>query len=140
MIRFHASAGAKSFEFFRSLGTLEGRLQELRPRTCVIVFREPQLPLRGRVDEEFIRKALALVPDGEEFLVTALERTTIGPASWFHDAAGESHGELAEELRGNYCYGRQVAVGPYPPWLNDDDGVISAVVPDENGIVTTGIY
>ena len=140
LIRFHASAGAKSFEFFRSLDTFSSRLQELRPRTCVTVFRDRQLPLRGQVDEEFARQALALVPDGAEFLVVVLDKMTVGAQSWFHDAAGESHAELLEALRDDYCYGKQVAVGTYPPWLEDNEAVISAVVPDSDGSVTTGAY
>jgi hypothetical protein len=140
MIRFHASAGAKSFEFFRSLEAFQDRLQDVPPRTCVIAFREPQLPLRGRADNEFIRQALTLMPDGAEFLVVALEKTTIGTASWFHDAAGESHAELVGALRDASCHGKLVAVGLYPPWLKDNEAVISAVVPDGDGIVTTGVY
>ncbi|HEY3325320.1 MAG TPA: hypothetical protein VGP72_33010 [Planctomycetota bacterium] len=140
LIRFHASAGAKSFEFFRSMDDFKIRLADLPPRTCVIVFRDHQLPLRGRVDEEFIRKASALVPNGVEFLVVVLERISMGAASWFHDAAGQTHDELIEELRDSYCYGKSVAVGPYPPWLEDTAAVISAVVPNSDGSVTVGIY
>jgi hypothetical protein len=33
-----------------------------------------------------------------------------------------------------------VAVGNYPPWLEDSDVVLSAVVPEENGAVVTGVY
>lgn len=140
LIRFHAAAGSKSFEFFCSMDGFTKRLQGFGPRTCITVFRDRQLPLRGKVDEEFIRQALALVPDGSEYLVAALERTTIGKRSWFHDAAGESHAELLEDLRRDYCYGKQIAVGTYPPWLEDNEAVISAVVPDKDGSVTAGAY
>jgi len=140
LIRFHAAAGSKSFEFFQSMDAFKNRLNELHARTCITVFRDPQLPLRGCVDEEFIQTALAAIPDGAEFLVVALELTTIGRASWFHDAAGVTHDELVEELRHDYCYGKQVAVGNYPPWLDESDSVISAVVPNGDGSVTTGIY
>jgi hypothetical protein len=36
--------------------------------------------------------------------------------------------------------GIPVAAGLYPPWLTDSDEVISAVVPDEHGVVRSGIY
>jgi hypothetical protein len=140
MIRFHAAAGAKSFEFFSSNDDFNKRLRSLSPRTCIIVFRDRQLPLRGTVDEEFIQRALAFVPDGVEFLVVALERATVGKGSWFHDAAGETHDELLEELRASACYGKQVACGLYPPWLEDNQAVISAIVPNEDGSVTVGAY
>jgi len=140
LIRFHASAGAKSFEFFESMDAFKNRLDELQPRSCITVFRDRQLPSRGCVNEEFIQKASAAIPEGAEFLLVVLEKVTIGRASWFHDAAGVTHDELVEELRHDYCYGKQVAVGHYPPWLDDSDSVISAVVPNEDGSVTAGIY
>jgi len=140
LIRFHASAGSKSFEFFHSLDAFTGRLRELQPRTCVTVFRSRQLPLRGQVDEEFIRQTLVLIAEGTEYLVVTLERTTMGATSWFHDAAGESHAELIEDLRNEHCYGKQCAVGSYPPWLEDNESVISAVVPKDDGTVIPGIY
>jgi hypothetical protein len=36
--------------------------------------------------------------------------------------------------------GIPVAVGLYPPWLGDTDDVVSAIVPDENGIVRISVY
>ena len=140
LIRFHASAGAKSFEFYHSVDAFQGRLQELPPRTCITIFGSRQLPLRGKVDEEFIRQALALVPEGSEFLLVALKRTTVGDGSWFHNAAGESHAELLEALRDDNCNGKEIAVGTYPLWLEDNEAVISAVVPAKDGSVTTGAY
>jgi hypothetical protein len=138
LIRFHASAGAKSFEFFNSMCNLKMRLDELPPSACVTVFRDLQLPLRGRADDDFLQTALATIPDGAEFLLAALEKTTIGGVSWFHDAAGVSHAELDEAIRD--CFGELVAVGVYPPWLEDNDAVISAVVPNKDGTITPGIY
>jgi len=140
LIQFHASAGSKSFEFFHSVDAFKSRFHELPPRTRITVFRDPQLPLRGCVNEDFIQKALAAIPDGAEFLLVALEMITMGKGSWFHDAAGVTHDELVEALRHDYCYGKQVAVGHYPPWLDQNDSVISAVVPNEDGSVTTGMY
>jgi hypothetical protein len=45
---------------------------------------------------------------------------------------------LREELEGSR--GVAVAVGLYPPWLEDTEDVISAVVPDEHGAVKSGVY
>jgi hypothetical protein len=36
--------------------------------------------------------------------------------------------------------GSAVAVGEYPPWLEDNPEVISGYVPDEDGVVRTGVY
>ena len=78
------------------------------------------------------------IPNGVEFLVVDLAPETYGKYSWHAHQAGEVHAELKsilEEMRG-----RSVAIGLYPPWLEDNDNVISAIVPDETGQVTVGIY
>lgn len=138
LIRYSHAARSKSFEFFSSFETLAERLLCLPSRTCVIAFRQPQLPIRGLVDENFITRCLSSIPEGAEFLVADLALRTAGRASWFHHGAGESHAELRAELED--LRGHTVAAGLYPPWLEDTEDVISAVVPDENGIVTTGVY
>ena len=138
MIRYSGAAGSKRFEFFRSFREIAERMQELPPRTSVICFREPQLPLRGVVDDEFIAECLSRIPDGSEYLVVETTRRVYGQASWFHHGAGESHAELSEELED--ARGRPVAAGAYPPWLYDTEDVISAVVPDADGTPRSGVY
>jgi hypothetical protein len=132
LVRYSRAAGRKEFEFFFSYESLSGRLSQLPPSTSVIAFSEPQLPLRGVVDTEFISTCLNALPENSEFLV--LETRGRG-AHW---GAGETHAELRNEL--HKLIGCPVAVGPYPPWLVDNTEVISAVVPDEDGLVTPGIY
>ena len=138
LIRYSYAGGSKDFEFFSSVESLMERLRSLPPRTCVIAFRQPQLLIRGIVDDGFITTCLSSIQDGSEFLVAETTRCTAGRASWFHHGAGESHAELREDLEN--LRGRTVAVGLYPPWLEDTGDVISAVVPDELGVVTTGFY
>jgi hypothetical protein len=58
--------------------------------------------------------------------------------SWFHHEAGVSHAELREALEASR--GALVAVGLHPPVLEDSDDVVAAIVPDENGIVSIGVY
>jgi hypothetical protein len=132
LIRYSRAAGSKEFELFSSYESLAGRLCQLPPSTSVIAFREPQLPLRGVVDADFISTCLSVFPEDSEFLV--LEKR-VRDVYW---AAGEIHAELRNELQG--LTGRSVAVGPYPPWLADTIDVIEAVVPDKDGVVTRGIY
>jgi hypothetical protein len=78
------------------------------------------------------------IPDGSEFLVLEATRRAHGKESWFHWKAGESHAELREALEDSRDV--PVAVGLYPPSLSDTDDVISAIVPDEHGIVRVGAY
>jgi hypothetical protein len=104
----------------------------------VIAFRQRQLPLRGLVDDEFIGKSLNFIRNGSEFLVVETVPRTAGSASWFHYDAGESLDELREALEG--LRGKPVAVGEYPPWLEENLDVISAGVPDEDGNFRAGVY
>lgn len=127
LIRYSHAAGNKSFEFFTSFERLRERLGELTAETSVTVFREHQLPLRGCVDDEFIGKCLNSVQAGSEFLVVGTAARTAGNQLWFHHEAGESHEELREVLE--ELRGEPVAVGAYPPWLEDSLNVISAYVP-----------
>ncbi len=138
LIRYSHAAGNKSFEFFRSFAALSERLRQLPACTNVIAFEQPQLSLRGMVDDAFIGNCLSSIPDGSEFIVVETVPRTAGRASWFHQSAGESHAELREaleELRGS-----PIVVGLYPPWLQEGSDVISATVPDEHGVVTLGVY
>jgi hypothetical protein len=138
LIRYPNAGGKKSFEFFCSPAALFERLRQLPPRTSVIAFRQPQLPLRGIVDDGFIESCVRSIPEGSEFLVVETAQRTYGRASWFHDMAGETHAELREALGDSR--GNAVAVGLYPPWLKDHPDVISSYVPDEDGMVRLGAY
>ena len=138
LIRYAQAAGSKDLELFTSFAALSERLRNLRPQSSIIAFWQRQLPLRGVVDESFIQRALNAIPDGSEFLVLETVRRAYGSTSWFHHAAGNSHKELTEEL--TELKGSPVAVGLYPPWPNDSEDVISAVVPDERGAVTPDVY
>ena len=138
LIRYHAAAGDKDFEFFFSFADLASRMRHLRARTSVIAFRQPQLRLRGVVTESFVASCLSHLTDGSEFLVLEMTRRTYGGSSYFHWAAGESHAELQQALADSGAV--PVAVGLYPPWLTDTEDVISAVVPDEDGVARSGIY
>jgi hypothetical protein len=138
LIRYSKAAGNKDFEFFTSFGALSSRISQLPPSTSIIAFKQPQLPLRGIVDEDFIATCLSCVPDGSEFLVLETAPRTYGKTSWFHWEAGQTHRELREALEESR--GTPAAVGAYPPWLGDTDNVVSAIVPDENGLVRLGVY
>ena len=140
LIRFHASAGSKSWEFFSTFSSFQERMGTLPPQTCVIVLWEHELKLKGIVDNAFIEKAVGQHPRGEWWLVACLELTKIGRASWYHSNEYNTPEELEEELRDEFCFGKPVAVGREPEWLEERDGLISAVVPFEDGTVKAGVY
>jgi hypothetical protein len=138
MLRHPYAAGSKDFEFFTAYKDLGERLRKLKPCTWVVVFKEPQLPVRGVVDDALIAACVAHIADGADFLISELTRLTYGRSTWFNWSAGRSHAELRkglEKLRGT-----PVAVGHYPPWVKESDVVISAIAPDETGVVRLGVY
>jgi hypothetical protein len=81
-----------------------------------------------------------MMQEGHEFLLVGLEKVTIGVASWYENVVVQTLAELDEEFRERCQLGKKYAFGPYPPWLEDCDTVISAVVPDEHGVVKSGAY
>jgi hypothetical protein len=138
LIRYSQAGGNREFRLFTSFEDFSGTLRQLPHLACVTIFRQPQIPIRGVVDDAFITRCLRSIPDGAEYLVTETTRRVYGRMSWFHHGSGESHAELRDDLE--ECRGTPVAAGLYPPWLHDTDGVISAVVPDEHGIARSGVY
>ncbi len=138
LVRYSRAAGNKSFEFFTSFEALRGRLAQLKAETSVTAFRTPQLPLRGRVDDEFIGRCLSRIPAGSEFLVLELDPRMATQQCLLRHEAGESPDELKQVLEG--LRGRLVAVGEYPPWLKESPDVISAYVPNQDSTVKAGVY
>ncbi len=138
LIRFSRAAGSQSFELFSSAEILIARLHNLASDTCVTAFKQPQIPIRGVVNDEFIGTCLGIIPDGVAFLIKETTLRTAGCASWYFHTSGASHSELLEELED--MRGHDVAAGLYPPWPVDNEDVISAIVPDQHGVVTTGMY
>jgi hypothetical protein len=138
LIQYSHAPGNKEFEFFSSFDTLANKIRNLPLRTSIVVFRQPQLPVRGIADEGLIASCLSCIPDGSEFLVLETVRRGCGEISCFHWEAGETHAELRDAPE--ISLGVPVAVGLYPPWLENTNEVASAIMPDENGSVRIGVY
>lgn len=139
VFRFSHAAGNRSYEIFPDLASLLARLQDLPPRTSVIVFRERQLQIRGISNDELITKAMHSIPDGVDWTIVRTSLITMGSQSWYHCYDGRTHGELEDELRDEYCWGHPVAVGIEPDWHNLD-ATIEAIVPGTDGRVEQGVY
>lgn len=144
VILFSYAAGLRSFEFFRDLESFRHRLRELPSRTSVVVFRDPQLPLRGIVDDEFVVEAKRWFMENhwirkKHWMVACMSMVTMGRASWFHHTDGSSLDELEEELRDGFCWGQPVAVGEEPNWF-DLKRTFDAIVPEPDGRVIIGAY
>jgi hypothetical protein len=124
VLRYLRAAGAKDFALCRTQQALTIVIENAPRGTDIEVFREPQLPLRGLVTEQFIESALNKIRDGEEYLVVSTEPTLNSCISRFSDM-GDSHDDLRETLLG--MIGSEVAVGTCPNFCAPDhDGLISA--------------
>jgi hypothetical protein len=130
LVRYSRAAGAKDFRLFSSVAAVESLLNPLPVSTSVTVFKDPGLSHRGIVDELFVVQCLASIAEGAEYLVLDIESNDF--------RAGETHDELRADLK--ECLGHLVAVGPYPPFCLDSDEIITAYVPDQNGVIKIGVY
>lgn len=88
LIRYSREAGNKSFEFFTSFAALRERLAMLKAETSVTAFRKRQLPMWGRVDDEFIGNCLSLIPSGSEFLILETDPRMATQQWLFHPRSG----------------------------------------------------
>lgn len=138
LFRYSHAAGSKAFEFYSDFAVWQARVEEMQPKTCVSVWGEKQLPLRGCIDEAFVAQARVLIPEATEWLLVGLEKVTYGRYSWFSYNAGMSHKELEWELREEW--GERYALGIYPHYQEDGGQEMSAVIPEPDGRVITGIY
>src|SRR6185369_13053558 len=74
LFRFSHAAGSRDYEFFPCYATLQERIARLPQRTCVTIWGQPQLPLRGRADASLLEQARRHLPEGKEWLLLGLER------------------------------------------------------------------
>lgn len=143
LFRYARMAGAKDFMFFHDMLSFQSKLEGLAPHTNVIVYGERQLPLRGKVDDVFVQRALEVLPENVEYLLLCLEKTVhdYRPHHYwesFDYSAGETHAELREDL--DEYRGRLVALGAWPPWPGGNEHTIEAYVPDQEGRISPGPY
>lgn len=138
LLRYAYAAGNRDVELIVGLDAFRERMKNLASKTSVTVFRDHKLPLRAVVDDLFIARCLAAIPDGTEYLIAETVPKVAGGRSWIHYETGTSHTELLASLEDER--GESVLAGEYPPWLDKSDGVVTAYVPDADGVVRPGSY
>ena len=139
LLRFHAAAGGRSYEFYEAVDSFLERVEELPPQTSVLIFRRPQFPVRGIANDELIQQAKDAIPDGTDWVVVRTSPITMGSQSWYHVSEDCSHKQLEYELRDDFCWGYPVAVGAEPNF-HDATVVVSTEKPFEDGRIELGIY
>ena len=145
LVRFSywARAGAKDLMFVNDIRLFISKLEKLPAHTSVIVYGGGQLPIRGQVDDAFVHRAIACIPENSEYVILCLERTVHDYRPYhywetFDYSAGESHAELIEQL--SSYRGQPVAVGLWPPSPEESDQSFEAFIPDEEGVILPGPY
>ena len=134
--RLSKMAGARMYSWFSTYPAFWSQVDKFPPQTQVIVFRERQFPLRGIVTPELISRALGVIPEHTEAMVT---RGITPPDSLISLWACDTHAELLETLQD--LVGVPVSIGLYVPWHRPDtENMISAIVPLPDGTIRRGIY
>jgi hypothetical protein len=123
IMRYLAAAGATDFALIRFAEDFDTLVDVCPEGTDIIVFRDKQLPLRGKVDMQFIQRAIELVPEAEDFLFVHLApRSPTDPRC---AGAFDFHQNLMEEL--SEFPGEDVALGICPNFSQpDNEHMISA--------------
>ena len=139
--RYPNRGGSKDFDLENNFKLFNERLTRLEPSTSVIICKGTHLPLRGRVDEAFIRRALKEIPEGEEWLVLGSMPVECFGLWYEPNSIGDTRHELEEELRSETFFGQEVYAGILTAWWEPDhEAMISAYVPNPDGTITPAAY
>lgn len=124
ILRYLRAGGVKDFALCRARIEFEAVVEAVPRGTDIEVFRDPQLPLRGIVDDTFVRSVLDSFPDEQEYLLVTAETRPGSGISRFGEI-GACKAELRESL--TELMGAEVALGQCPVfWVADHEGLVSA--------------
>ncbi len=124
VLRYLRAAGGKDYVLCRSSEGFDALVAPLLIGTDIIVFQQPQLPIRGISSPEFIAHCIAQIPDDADYVVARMHRPD---QSQFYVSGrlGSGHDSLREDLA-DFC-DQSIAVGLCPDFnVPDNDRMISA--------------
>ena len=111
-------AGMKRFILVRSIEQWAALTNEILTsglRGEVIVFKQPQLPIRGIADEKLLQRAMAEISDGEEWMLISSDDQDPNNTSCCGGNTYQELKETWEEYRR-----RRIAIGIDVDWLAPD--------------------
>jgi hypothetical protein len=124
VLRYLRAAGMKDYAFIKTRDEFASLVDSVAEGTDMIAFRDPQLPIRGKVSKEFVESAKAQIADGIEYLFVRRRPEKIGDLR-LSGGMGNTHATLTEDLEEEI--GEEVALGTCPPFIDpDNDRMISA--------------
>lgn len=123
VLRYLCRAGYRDFALIDSVEAFD-RLIQVCPRgTDIIVFRDPQLPLRGVADDDLMAAAQGIAAAVHECLLVELGSQQTGDPRLRGTSDSANH--LMDDLRD--LRGEPIAFGPCPAyWEEDNSAMISA--------------
>jgi len=127
VLRYLRAAGAKDYAFITSRADFAALIASVPDGTDIVVFRDPQLPLRGKVTPEFLARAMNHLSDGEEYMLVRMSPDSHLPAGDLRrfGEMGGSHAELTQVLEDEID--EEIALGICPRFIEaDHDRMISA--------------
>ncbi|MBA4032665.1 MAG: hypothetical protein C0478_17495 [Planctomyces sp.] len=124
VLRYLRGAGSRDHAFCYTPKMFYQLVEKSPDGADIVVFRKPQLVLRGFCDGDFVEAACKLVSDGEESLLLLMPpKDSEGLCQ--SSRSQMSHDELRIEAM-DYL-NQLIAFGPVPRWFdNDHDDMISA--------------
>lgn len=123
VLRYLHGAGSKDYALIGSSTTFDLLVERCPLGTDIIVFKEPQLPVRGIVDDALASRLRGVLKDDDEYLIIDMTEVRAD------DPRRTAHSDLMECLASDleYLHGRDVAGGVSPPfWEADSPVMISA--------------
>jgi hypothetical protein len=139
--RINRAAGRRDWFLMTELDDLNEIFDRGEPQDAFTFFLRSELQIRGRVGESLIRQlrlALNGIQENREELLLA----RVIPNRALLESEGFSrHEEMDLVAWLNERVGEPVIAGPHPPLFSTDPRVqVTAVVPDQEGKVTPGVY
>lgn len=146
LIRYANAAGSKDYFILRSQDDFDAMLGRCRAKDSISIFFAPSLPIRGVTDDSTLDQTLELFeqvaesPDSDD--LTEIDVVRLDSPEAELDASHLDFFCSAEEIREWFAKHPNVpvAIGQLDFCKENGDEVVSAYVPDADGIVRPGAY
>jgi len=123
VLRYLCRAGYRDFALIESIEAFDRLVQVCPLGTDILVFRDPRLPLRGVVDDDFMAEAQDITETADEYLLVELDSQQVGDPRL--RGTSDRANSLMDDLRD--LRGERIAFGPCPDyWEEDKNAMISA--------------
>lgn len=123
IMRYLHGGGAKDFALITSAEEFDRLIDVCPLGTDIIVFRDRMLPIRGVVDDVFVKQLRELLPDDSEYLFVNMKPEKPGDPRCFGEFDFVRH--LDSDLED--MVGETIAIGECPDFTGpDNESMISA--------------